>query len=158
MNRYARNYLDALKARKLNAFMWSAYKSKFNEVHIADLAVKNVSSYVSLPSGPSIPGICNLKNDSFKLESLLAINGFDEDFDGAHFCQDYEMAERAGASGVRFNHDREALVFILDMHDYMTIRASERGERANINLFQQKQGKNVVANPGFSLREMKANQ
>jgi glycosyltransferase involved in cell wall biosynthesis len=158
MNQYAKDYLSALEAQKLDAFMWSAYQSEFSEHHIADLGVMNVSSYISLPSGPSIPGVCNLKNDSFKLESLLTINGFDEDFDGAHFCQDYEMAERAGASGVKFNLDRDALVFILDMHDYMTIRASERSERANFKLFQQKQGKIVAANPSFNLREMRTNQ
>jgi hypothetical protein len=157
-NRWSKAYLQDLGAHTLDRFMWSAFATPFHSGQgIEDLPVispEDVMREGFLVGGISTISLCCLKNDSFPAGEIFAINGMDEDFDGAHSNQDSELALRLQLNGVQFYVEPNHPTAITDMHAHLTIRQVERPEEENGLLFHRKAlSAKVYANPDWKLKD-----
>ncbi len=145
-SRWIVSYLQDLNDDCLQPFMWSAFAEDFAaDGKIDGLGIIHEEPKISHPEGPTNHAVCHLKNDSFPLERMLSINGFDEEFDGGHAYQDSEMARRLERIGLAFFLKPRLTVGITDMHHHMTIRKISRAETANHAIFERKQnGPNAI--------------
>jgi glycosyltransferase involved in cell wall biosynthesis len=152
------NYLEDLRSGVLGPFGWSIFDPEFVPTAMAGLTTVHEEPKLTFAEGPCHPNDCHLKNDSFPLEQLLTINGFDEDFDGCHAYQDTEIANRLHKIGVQFFLKPKLTVNITDVHHLMTIRKIARPESANHQLFNQKYVgpmSGSFANAAFRIRELR---
>jgi len=93
------NYINDLSNHKLDKCMWSIFENNFIESPISfyegggsDPKISAIKGAVAY--GSDIFNSCYIKNDSCSLESLLLINGFDEDLDTTHGYQDSDIIDR----------------------------------------------------------------
>lgn len=98
----------------------------------------------------------SFKNESLPLEALLAINGHDEDYDGAHAKNDAEVAYRLRESGIKLwsGPRGKGAVTCLNPRDVLACRAMDRPRTTNDALcyVTKKAEMRVPVNTGRSLR------
>jgi glycosyltransferase involved in cell wall biosynthesis len=104
-----------LRAGFYDKIMWSAFVRDLTHdprwFYAPHPTLHNVDVKMEQPSGPSDHRVVHLKNESVPTENVLAINGFDEGFNGAHGWQDTEFAERLSSKGLAWHHDQDNKVY-----------------------------------------------
>jgi hypothetical protein len=137
---WAAAYYKDLIAGRLDSVLWSVLASEITPA----TAPESWRVYYRERYGAAAAGIidanqCNLKNSSFKLEHIVAMNGFDEAMDGCHVYQDSEFAGRFHARlGGTFYFDPECQAYFMDPHGVAIIRKMDRPESANLIHYQQR--------------------
>lgn len=157
--KWVAQYISDLNSHQLDPYFWSIFARDFKSSQIPVLKTVHEEPKLLFPPGLCNPNDCHLKNDSFPIQSLIEINGFDEEFDGCHCFQDTEVANRLAHSGVQFHLDPKLTVTITDVHHLMTIRKIYRPEESNLQLWQQKlNGPNPViyANRAFQIAKLRS--
>jgi len=153
-------YCADLGAGVLDPFMWSIFENEFSaEGDPRSLPIVHEEMKKSLPEGFVQPQFCHLKNDSIPIERLLALNGFDERYDGCHGWQDSEVADRlAMRLGMKWYLKPDNLVHITDVHELMIIRKMSRVEKSNEQFYlaDHASGYPNHVNPHMNLREIRA--
>lgn len=128
-NEWADQYVVDLEAGLLDDFMWKM----FDEVDLS--RVRHVEPKATQPEGPIHRAYCHLKQDSFPIDALRAIGGFDERYDGSHGWQDSEVTERLYKAGLQFHLQTRSHVYLIDVHQLMTIRKMERASGSNEQIY-----------------------
>jgi glycosyltransferase involved in cell wall biosynthesis len=87
------NYVADLNEGKLDALMWSIFETpyKYTDNPLL-LVVSNVKE--QRPDGITTTNHCFLKNESFDMDMVFEINGFNEALDGSHAWTDWEFIDR----------------------------------------------------------------
>jgi hypothetical protein len=107
-----------------------------------------------MPSGPIAPMFLHCKNESVRLEDLLAINGFDEALDGCHGWQDSDLADRlAVKAGVRFTLDPTCVVDIANPRGVFPFAKRLRDFRTNEGIWYAARAAGYPTPNKYSLRE-----
>lgn len=94
------NYKEDLDKGLLNNFMWSIFNkdfdsnAQFDYYYDMDSPATNIDKRYGTNLAKTIPELCSLKNDSFKLNFILNANGLDETLDSSHGFQDSELSRR----------------------------------------------------------------
>lgn len=155
-------YEADLGAKILDPFMLSTYESRLEdlEAEVRDLGVYHHEK-ADLPEGPIAYQYCNLKNNSFLMEDLLAANGLDEAMDGCHVYQDSELAGRLQATlKTKFVLDHACKAYMFDPHGIAIIRRMEALEKRNLDIYNAKATTGrwtEPVNPDKSLRTLRMN-
>jgi glycosyltransferase involved in cell wall biosynthesis len=94
----------------------------------------------------------SLKHNSFRLDDIIKVNGFNEILDGSHNAQDGEFAGRLQTRlGTKFYLDRRAQAVYYDPHGIVTCRDMRRPETTNNTHYAQAQGAGFPLPTGFDL-------
>lgn len=97
INYQFQNYLNDLNEGNLNHLMWSIFKTQFVEsTEFNELKpshdLTGIDPKLSMPSGFIPASMFFSKNESCSLESILSVNGYDEEFISPY--RDIELSER----------------------------------------------------------------
>jgi len=138
-NEWRANYEADLESGALDAFMWSTFAEPVTpETDISKFRVWH-SGHKDVPNGKVHSQLCNLKNNSFATDSLLAVQGWDEAFDGCHGHQDSELAGRLESKlGLEFWLYHETRAILLEPHGIAIIRGYTKHEDNNLHMYNQK--------------------
>jgi len=150
MDNYQRDY----ESGKLDPFMWSIYAREFDSDEINPR--EKYTDQGSVVSGPIPPQYMDLKNDSVATESLLSINGLDEDLDGSHGWQDSEIAERLTQHcGIQWYGQPENLIYKPAIHFILNARRVERISKTNETIFYSKRNAGYPPVNNWDLRQFR---
>lgn len=133
------NYCEDLTAGKLEPFMWSVLAEPVTpETDIRKFEVYEVGR-AQLNEGQCHHQICYLKNDSFSIDDLLAVGGWDEAFDGCHGHQDSELAGRLEKQlGMQFWLFKDVKATLFEPHSVAIIRQYRKPENHNLLAYSAK--------------------
>jgi len=87
------NYVEDLNSRKLDTLMWSILESPYT-VSDDPRSLDITNTKEQRPDGLTTTNHCFLKNESFDMDMVLEINGFNEALDGSHAWTDWEFIDR----------------------------------------------------------------
>jgi hypothetical protein len=88
---YFNNYVMDLQSGALDGMMWSIFEEPFLNPN----ALERTDARAGLSMGVVDNRQCFLRNESFVLDDMIEINGFNEALDGSHGWQDWEFIDRA---------------------------------------------------------------
>lgn len=139
MTEWLGNYTADLAAGKLDSFMWSVFGEPITpDTDVSAFRVWQVGRG-NLAAGKQSHQICYLKNDSFRTDDLVAVNGWAEEMDGCHGHQDSELAGRLEAQlGMEFWLFPQARAYLFDPHGVAIIRGMRKREDHNLGAYQRK--------------------
>lgn len=135
-------YAFHLKNRKLlNNILWSIFKYNFNQdpetLPLDDMG--NADSKLSMSLGFGDQNAFNGKNESFKLEAALKINGFDEDLDGTTPFQDNVFADMlVHKLDFKWIVDKNNKVYIINPRFVMPWSKRLRASESNLDIWKRK--------------------
>lgn len=99
-NEWSEKYAADVKNGLLDDVMWSIFEKPFVYENGLDYMVPFIYTDTKFhncsidTATPIFHDFCCIKNDSFKLDFIMAANGMDEEMDGTHGYQDTELARR----------------------------------------------------------------
>jgi glycosyltransferase involved in cell wall biosynthesis len=139
-------YCGDIVSGRLNQVMWSIFKSPMDPVVrledlglVQDPLMSDCDIKLRLQAGPVTTGFYHAKNESCKLEYFLAINGFDEDLDGANCFQDSDIAERLTVkAGVNWTVDPSNRIYYINPRHIFPYQIRHRGELDNEAIYVKK--------------------
>lgn len=138
-------YVSDLESGKLNSCMWSIFKKDFNidpETLPLD-AMGNADTKLFQPYGPGDQNAFNGKNESLKMEAILEVNGWDEELDGAHLCQDNAFADcLAKRMNFEWIVDKNNKVYIINPRFIMPHAKRIRHHLTNYPIWRKKEANN----------------
>jgi len=118
------DYVNDLNNAKLNSLMWSI----FDEQLYNPKSLEITETRISLPEGITDNSQCFLRNESFVLDDIFAINGFNEELDGTHGWQDWEFIDRSVALlGTRLYSKSNITAINVNPRNIMYCRNRSRG-------------------------------
>ncbi len=92
-----------------------------------------------MPAGPISPDFFHGKNESVRLERLLFVNGWDEEYDGTHCWQDTDLANRlTHIEDMRWDLDPDCIVEIANPRGVFPLARRKRDFRENEKLLTRK--------------------
>lgn len=109
----------AIEEGRHTEHMWSLFVEDFSG-HPLDYgfdSMRDADPKLSHPPTATIdPSYFHGKNESCLLEDVLAVNGWDEELDGAHAYQDSDLSFRLVSRGFnwRFRNDSDCVAFIVN--------------------------------------------
>ena len=133
-----------VKEGRLARFMWSigVPTTRPDEPHQADggaTVPPDADPKLRLPPGPIGPEFFHAKNESVRREHVLAIDGWDQDLDGAHLYQDSDFADRLSVKvGVEWELDPKAIVDIVNPRHVFPFARRSRPHEENYKIWQAK--------------------
>lgn len=153
--RYAQSdvtrYEEDVRTGMLDDFMWSIgdRTDRPSEPHIVDgggSAPWDADPKLRAPAGP-IDHVCfHAKNESVRMEHVIAINGFDENLDGAHAYQDSDFADRLAVKrGVRWINNPEAIIDIVNPRHVFPFARRLRDHESNREIWQRSKAQGYPA-------------
>jgi glycosyltransferase involved in cell wall biosynthesis len=147
-------YVADLERGRLDPFLWGWGEPGVHSLNL-DPVYAGADPKLTRAPGPIDPSFFHAKNESVRLEKLLAVNGWDEDFDGTHPYQDMDLGARLFVqAGVTWSLDPANVVYIINPRPYFPFpRRLEHPDR-NEGLWKRKLALGYPAvNPIWSLRE-----
>lgn len=154
VERYA---LD-VESNNLRGCMWSIFAREF-EQHDADtLGLDPVYGWadpkMKMPEGGIDPTFFHGKNESVRREQVDAIDGWDEQLDGAHTYQDSDLADRlTKLRGVSWTLDPLNLAFIVNPRTVFPFPRRIRSESDNERIWREKRAAGYPGRVQSILRE-----
>jgi glycosyltransferase involved in cell wall biosynthesis len=144
---------------KLNHLMWSIFKEPFDQdpEALSLDSMGNADTKLFMPYGPGDHQAFNAKNESLKIEAALKVNGWDEELDGAHLCQDNVFSDiLVKKLGFTWIVDKDNKVYIINPRFVMPHARRIRHHMSNYPIWRRKQANNF-SDPvnDWSLREMR---
>jgi glycosyltransferase involved in cell wall biosynthesis len=136
------SYVRDLESGKFSEVMWSLFQDSFSieNLHEDRNPVCPHDIKLSMPTGPIDPTVCFLKNDLIPLRYLLELNGIDEELDGSHGYQDFDISFRLVAKfGVTWHCDNSNVVLIPNPRSVFRMRSRNRSNHSNRAIFERKQ-------------------
>ena len=116
------NYIDDIYSGKLDNMMWSIYETPFTTSTDPNSFEITLPKKI-LPTGEVDSSYFNLKNESYVLDDVIAINGFNEALDGAHGWQDWEFADRLIAlTGAKLYNNSNIKTFTMNPRQILYAR------------------------------------
>lgn len=148
-------YASDILSGKLDEFMWSIYdKTPTLDDIVTD--VWEVSEPGRFPEGFHDNLQCNLRNESMPIEVLLSLNGLDEDLDGCHGWQDFELSDRIKTKlGLVWYSKPVGPAWMVKPYTQINARKFvTNDERRNEKIWLRKkaEGFSKPTNPSFNLR------
>jgi len=153
------SYVKDLENGKFSEIMWSLFEEPAQPLTLPEdgnpVCPRDVK--LSVPTGPVDPTICFLKNDSIPLKYLLELNGIDEELDGAHGYQDFDVSFRLIAKfGVTWYCDSSNVALIPNPRSVFRMRSRERSNHSNRAIFESKQATGFPTPNNWSLKQRRA--
>jgi glycosyltransferase involved in cell wall biosynthesis len=163
--KYGRQDIDHYEADirdcRLDRFMWSIGKAtdQPSPPHSADggAAVPfDADPKLRMPPGPLGPEFFHAKNESVRREHVLAIDGYDQELDGAHLYQDTDFADRLSTkSGVQWILDPSAVVEIVNPRHVFPFSRRTRPHEENKAIWERKKAAGYPDKPASILTALK---
>lgn len=108
------HYIEDINSGKLNELMWSLFETPFTTSTNQTSFIVN-GGKAKLPAGIVDGRVCIFKNESYLLDTVLDMNGFNEELDGSHGWQDWEFGDRIMATtNAQLFHLPEAIAFTIN--------------------------------------------
>jgi glycosyltransferase involved in cell wall biosynthesis len=125
------HYIDDVVSGKLDALMWSLFETPFTTATDPSSFAVSISKAIP-PQGDIDSKLRALKNESYVMETVLDVNGFNEDMNGSHGWQDWEFADRVLAlTDTYLYHIPDAIVFTINPRPILSARLRTREVFAN---------------------------
>lgn len=140
-------YIDDLNKNKLSDMMWSIFQEDFNQdPEILPLdSMGNADNKLFMPYGIGDQNAFNAKNESLKLEAILKVNGWDEELDGAHLCQDNVFSDiLVRKLGFNWIVDKNNKVYIINPRFVMPHARRIRHHLSNYPIWEKKKANNFA--------------
>lgn len=135
-------YAEDVRSGKLDSVMMSIFEKPFTD-DASELEIDTAGGRdckLDLPHGPCVPTNLHCKNESVRLEHLVAINGFDEDLDGTHGWQDSDIADKLTVlRGVNWTVDPTHIAQIVNPRHCFPYGARNRPYTENEKTWRRKQ-------------------
>lgn len=130
------NYMEDIKTGKLNSLMWSTFKEPYTVSSNPNSFEVSVQKQ-KLPEGIISVRDCVLKNESYTLETMLDINGFNEELDGSHGWQDWELLDRMTTlTNTKLYCQPQALAYTLNPRTILYARYRQRDVFSNEKIWK----------------------
>lgn len=118
-DRYSDSSIDAyvrdLESGRLSPVMWSIFRDDLTDAGPLPGDPYGADPKMSMPTGPVGPDVFFAKNESVRTSDLVEVNGWNEDMDGTHGYQDWDLSERLSHRlGLRWFHIRENVADIVN--------------------------------------------
>jgi glycosyltransferase involved in cell wall biosynthesis len=146
--RYAQSdvarYEEDVRTGRLDAYMWSIGEARntHSEPHVVDgggAAPWDADPKLRMSAGPIDAACFHAKNESVRLEHVIAAGGYDEDLDGAHAYQDSDLADRLSVlRGVKWTLDPHNVVDIANPRHVFPFARRLRDHASNQAIWQRK--------------------
>ena len=144
------SYIEDINSGKLDSLMWSIFDDPFSSN--ATRSLELIATKDPYPEGNVGVDCCYLKNESYELDNVLDINGFNEVLDGSHGWQDWEFAERFIANGSKLYYKPHMTATVVDPRSVLFGRLRERDVFSNEAIWKSAKGSNKPVN-NWSLKE-----
>ena len=125
--KYYNEYISDISSGRLNELMWSIFETPFT-------TKTNPKTFqISIKKDPVPEGIvdsrkCICKNESYKIETILEINGWNEALDGSHGWADFEFADRLTTlTDTKLYHKPDAIAYTVNPRTIMYARSRDVG-------------------------------
>jgi hypothetical protein len=151
-------YVDDLKAGRLDHYDWSIGDLGEPSTFVRDPKWGGADPKNRMGAGPIGPNYFHAKNESIKLEALLKVNGWDEEFDGTTPYQDADLAGRLTYQlGVTWTLDPTPAVQIANPRPFFPFPKRLYPTERNEALWRSREVQSYTdtANPKWSLRQMR---
>lgn len=148
-------YAVDVESGRLDALMFSIFAEPYNR----NAAEEPEDGYArdgkrDLPAGPIGYSYLHCKNESVRLEHLIAINGFDEDLDESHAYQDSDIADRLTQKcGVEWTLDPTCIAHIVNPRTIFPLSLRLRSHQDNERVWRAKQAAGYPPVNTWSLAE-----
>lgn len=143
--KYGRDEMPLLQADlasgALNPFMHSIFKEPFGGIEGLgpDLAFPEGRDPKVDIYGDILGDLFHAKNESVRLEHLLGVNGWDEDLDGSHCYQDWDLADRLTHQyGMRWFCQNFNVAYIVNPRTVFPVGVRTRPTETNKEIWQKK--------------------
>lgn len=140
--------------------MWSIFRkpitSDFRAFCQPSWELGAVDGKMGMQTGLIPPYMLHCKNESVRLEHVLAINGFDEDYNGAQGWQDTEFAERLSKMGIDWWLDRDNVVYGIAVKDVLPRAKKVKPLFANRTLWELKKAAGYPPVNDWSISEYRS--
>jgi glycosyltransferase involved in cell wall biosynthesis len=152
-----KRYVEDVQSGRLDKFMLSI----FAETYDRDAAAEPEDGYArdgkrDQPAGPIGPTWLHCKNESVRMEHLVAVNGFDEDLDESHAYQDSDIADRLTAlRGVEWQVDPTMIAQIVNPRTVFPLSKRVRSHQDNERIWRKKQAAGYPRVNSWSLAEVR---
>jgi glycosyltransferase involved in cell wall biosynthesis len=150
------NYINDLNSGKLNSLMYSIFNSPFT-IESSSSIFEIIDHKVSPPLGITSTSNCFIRNESYVLEDVIAINGFNEALDGSYGWNDWEFLDRLQARlGTKLYNNPAITTIVIDCRKIMYGRLRERDVFANEAIWKHGKATNFKDNVNtWSLKDMR---
>ena len=155
-------YVQDLDDGVFDQVMWSLFE---DGVNLSDTPLLSEANGPASPrdiklgvdTGVIPPTHVFLKNDSFRLDQMMELNGIDEELDGAHGYQDYDISYRfVEKLGVQWYCDASNVVFIPNPRLVFRMRSRNRSNYDNRDIYEAKRAAGFPTPNTWSLKERNA--
>jgi hypothetical protein len=151
-------YIEDLDSNKLKTSMYSIFNNEITTLNsFLDFEVKD--SKTAYPKGIVDTSCCFLKNESYVLDDIVNINGFNEELDGSHGWQDWEFLDRLQTRcGTKLYNNPDITATIIDCRSILYGRLRERGVYSDEAIWKKGKASNFTKDVNtWSLKDMKNN-
>lgn len=128
-------YAQDVAAGVHDPFMWSVFDRPFvgdPRRMPLDSVWANADPKLLHAPGPILPSYFHAKNESVRLQPLLAMNGWDEKLDGTHGWQDTDLAERlTHTQDVAWQCDPANVAYIVNPRHHFPLARRNKDYREN---------------------------
>ena len=150
------NYIEDIESGKLDSMMWSIYETPFTTDTDPNTFEITLPKPI-LPVGEVESNNFILKNESYVLDDVLVMNGFNEALDGAHGWQDWDFADRFTAlTGTKLFSNSYIKTYTMNPRNIMYARKRDTDMFKNEEVWEE--GKRTqFKNPinSYSVREIR---
>lgn len=150
-------YETDLQKGILDQFMWSVFETSLTPDFNFGELVSYGRGKAHVSKGFVPHSYCNLKNDSFDIDDIIELNGFNETMDSCHVYQDSEFAVRLEKLGRRFFMSHTCLVHMFDPHGIAIIRNMEKPESHNLLTYNNMITSNKIRVNDWDLKSLRDN-
>lgn len=125
------NYMEDINSGKLNNLMWSLFETPFT------ISTDPNTFKISIPKQILPPGDADkkqfvFKNESYLLDTVININGFNEACGGSHGWQDWEFIDRLTTlTDTKLVHNPSAMAFTINPRTILYARYREKDVFSN---------------------------
>jgi glycosyltransferase involved in cell wall biosynthesis len=148
-------YVSDVRSGRLDSCMFSIFAEPYNR----NAAEEPEDGYArdgkrDQPAGPIGFSYLHCKNESVRLEHLIAINGFDEDLDESHAYQDSDIADRLSVKrGIDWQLDPTMIAHIVNPRTIFPLSKRLRSHQDNERVWRAKQAAGYPRVNNWSLAE-----
>jgi len=133
-------YVSDIGSGRLNNYKWSILNQECESIDslLIDPLKGNNDPKLSMPIGGISSIFFYAKNESCKLASILDINGWDEDLDGAYAYQNSNVADRLTNKGIQWVNNPSNIVYVVNADCVFPLPRQSRSHASNEAIWHKK--------------------
>lgn len=153
-------YWEDFQEGRLDDFLWSIFCKPLTRAddptkYSVSSAHVGIDTKINLRAGRINANQFFCRGESAKTEAFLAVNGFDEELDGAHCWEDTDIGERLEKhAGVEWHYDPANILYVVNPRGVMPLPRRTRPYETNKPIWEAKRDKGYPpVNKDWNLRE-----